>query len=455
MALTSQRGGQVAQLETKSLKSTHLPDPPPLTPTLRQYGLNARTLRKINEAYTKRAQELRDTAAAAIAQASTALSSFPRSSSDEKVTAIFTQFYLRSLHKWIRDMEATVSSRGSWWKMEGRRPFNHDYVPLLEHFFDENPLPSHAEKAFLAKKSGMTYKQIHVWFQNRRSRTKREGRTRKKCSAHDATLPMDSSCTRMKRCTVEKDRPASLAKVHTPSSGYAVVPRASAGDKLLDAPTPPHAFPTPYPPSCSYDAFPADLGTFPSHCWLRSRSTMIRTTTVDVDALAGLFSQLNIKDSHGGTPQISRRHELSLPGLAFTTRPLSAPLPSFVSSEPRLPPKRYPLLPVIRAPHWRRRVFKSPGPKALPLTLVPLATAEKGKTAKNVTSRCNFAPLPRRTPRSLTSTLRSVSPLSDTSAFSSGSSLRSISSGSDVCQCEAMHSTADLPRPHLYTVSVH
>lgn len=34
---------------------------------------------------------------------------------------------------------------------------------MLEHFFDENPFPTHADKESLAKKSGMTYRQIHVW----------------------------------------------------------------------------------------------------------------------------------------------------------------------------------------------------------------------------------------------------------------------------------------------------
>ena len=37
------------------------------------------------------------------------------------------------------------------------------YLPLLEHFFDENPFPTHADKVFLAKKSNMQYRQIHVW----------------------------------------------------------------------------------------------------------------------------------------------------------------------------------------------------------------------------------------------------------------------------------------------------
>lgn len=38
-----------------------------------------------------------------------------------------------------------------------------EYVPLLEYFFEENPFPTHADKAFLAKKSAMKYRQIHVW----------------------------------------------------------------------------------------------------------------------------------------------------------------------------------------------------------------------------------------------------------------------------------------------------
>lgn len=36
-------------------------------------------------------------------------------------------------------------------------------MPLLEHFFEENPFPTHADKVFLAKKSNMQYRQIHVW----------------------------------------------------------------------------------------------------------------------------------------------------------------------------------------------------------------------------------------------------------------------------------------------------
>lgn len=60
---------------------------------------------------------------------------------------------------------------------------------MLEAFFAEEQFPSRADKMFLAKKAGMSYRQIHVWvsvtrdflssylmlwqFQNRRTRTRR------------------------------------------------------------------------------------------------------------------------------------------------------------------------------------------------------------------------------------------------------------------------------------------
>lgn len=464
LALTAQRGRRVIQLETKSLKSTHLPEAPALIPTLQQYGLSTDTLQKINEAYTKRARELRGIAATAIARASTVLSPnplLPRSSSDDKVTAIFTEFYLNSLHKWIKDMEATVSSHlsvGSRCKTEGKsKPFNYGYVPLLERFFDDNPFPSHADKTFLAKKSDMTYKQIHVWFQNRRSRTKREGKTcRKNCLVQGAPLPMDRLCARMKRYTSEGGQPSPTTRARTASSAYAnVISRANTRDMLLDGPAPPHAFPTPYPPSCSYDPFPTISWTFSSRHWLRSPSTTIRAATIDVDTLVDLFSQLNVKDSRGGPVQTSGFPEPSSGRLAFTTRPLPAPLPSLISKQSRSSPRRYPPLPVIRAPDSRCHVFQPSSCEVSLLTLVPSTTQMTVRAVKNVKSTCTVAPLPQRTSRSADNTCQSLSHASDASAFLPERSLHSVLSGSGIRQCEAKYSIPDLSRTYLHMVSAH
>lgn len=460
MAFTAQGTKRVVQSETKSPKSIYLPEPPPLTPTLQRYALDTGTLQKINEAYIKRARELRDTAAVAIAQATTALSPIPGlsdSSSDERVTAIFTQVYLNTLRRWIEDIETAVSnaSPGSRWKgamTEGKsKPFNYDYVPLLEHFFDETPFPSHADKALLAKKSGMTYRQIHVWFQNRRSRTKKEGKEiRKKSSAQGATLPVDCSCTRMKQYINGRGQPSSVAGKRTPSSDFSFAQRAGTRDKLLGCPAPPHAFPAPYPPSCSYDPFPTNSGSFSSHYWLRSPSTTTRTTAVDVDALVDQFSRLNVKDSRGAATQNSGSRELSSVTLAFTTRPLPAPLPSFVSSESRPPLKRYPPLPTIPAPRSRYYVFDSPRPEARPLALLSLTTSRVAKANSKFKSIRNIAPLPRRIPRSFDNVYRAVSPVSDTSAISSEGSPRSVSSSSDT-----MYSAPDFSHTHHHVVSAY
>ncbi|KAK1236144.1 hypothetical protein PQX77_000615 [Marasmius sp. AFHP31] len=56
--------------------------------------------------------------------------------------------------------------------VEDKRPFNHAYTPVLERYFDMNPKPSAADQEHLAAKSGMSKRQIEVWFQNRRRRTK-------------------------------------------------------------------------------------------------------------------------------------------------------------------------------------------------------------------------------------------------------------------------------------------
>lgn len=440
MASTAHGKARVVQHETKSPKSIHLPEPPSLAPTLQQYGLDAETLQKINEAYNRRARELRDTVAAAIARASTALSpipGLPHTSSNERVTVVFAQVYLNMLRRWIKDIEIAVSRaspeplRKSAITERKTKPFNYDYVPLLERFFDEKPFPSHAEKTFLAGKSGMTYKQIHVWFQNRRSRTKEGRRVHKKPSAQGVTLPVNCSCTRMRHHLNERGRPPSAARRRTPSPDCSSAQRTVARDELLDCPAPPHAFPTPYSLSCLNNPFHLNSESFPSRYWLRSPSTVTKATAVDVDALVDLFSRLNVKDSCGRATQSSGSRGFSSATLAFITRPLPAPLPCFIPSPSRPPSKRYPPLPTIPAPRLRHHVFDTPRPEAWPLTLVPSTAPRAERTNFDVEHIRNIVPLPQRTPHNVHNVYRAVSPVSDTSNTASEGSPGPISSSSD------------------------
>ncbi|KAI0749170.1 hypothetical protein BC629DRAFT_1444882 [Irpex lacteus] len=54
--------------------------------------------------------------------------------------------------------------------------FKQNVVPLLEKVFSANSYPSGDEKRTLAALTGMEYKQVKTWFQNKRSRCKREGK---------------------------------------------------------------------------------------------------------------------------------------------------------------------------------------------------------------------------------------------------------------------------------------
>jgi hypothetical protein len=121
---------------------------------------------------------------------------------------------------------------------------------LLEYFFAENPFPTHADKVFLARKSAMTYRQIHVWvrviigtldpdvddlkkFQNKRNKMKKEGRVlRKKAVAEGAILPLDSLYQRMERFIVlEKRKALALppSPLHIPTK---------QGDKMVSVVSP-------------------------------------------------------------------------------------------------------------------------------------------------------------------------------------------------------------------------
>ena len=86
-------------------------------------------------------------------------------------------------------------------------------MPLLEQSFDDNAFPSRLEKFELAAKCDMGYKQIHVWvrqftsdicvcqrvmivfkFQNRRSRSRKEGKElKRRLPTHTLTKELENA----------------------------------------------------------------------------------------------------------------------------------------------------------------------------------------------------------------------------------------------------------------------
>ncbi|KAJ4472634.1 hypothetical protein C8R41DRAFT_587931 [Lentinula lateritia] len=56
-------------------------------------------------------------------------------------------------------------------------PFNNEYTPILETYFQYDPYPTSRDRQIIAERSGMTRRQIEVWFQNHRRTARQSGIT--------------------------------------------------------------------------------------------------------------------------------------------------------------------------------------------------------------------------------------------------------------------------------------
>ncbi|KAL5535837.1 hypothetical protein ACEPAF_3931 [Sanghuangporus sanghuang] len=148
--------------------------------------------------------------------------------------------------------------------------FDQNFVPFLEKCFSRNQRPSREDKELLAEKTGMSYRQIHVWFQNRRSRTRRS------LGQSEFRNEELTCCSRASSVTLVEDDP--LSRHISPS----------------------YAFPAVYPPEIKEDPFPCRFGDFYSFakpCWSRFPSTTEPPLSkFDVSTLTTAFEKLQIND---------------------------------------------------------------------------------------------------------------------------------------------------------------
>nr|WDY60850.1 HD MAT HD2 protein [Suillus brevipes] len=430
-----------------------LPDPPPIQHALISAGAHPETSLAIEQAYQKRAAELRAVCHSAVTLiCSNQYPSNFRPAPDQKVLSVFTEIYLKQLVTWKQDCVDLYlkHTSGNVQALSNTPKFNFEYVPLLEYFFAENPFPTHADKAFLAKKSAMTFRQIHVWFQNKRNRMKKEGQIlRRKAVAEGATLPLDSLYQRMEKFVLleEKKAPAS-----PPSSPH---PPAKQRDEVmsvtdnrcnpLEPLAPLHAFPSKYPSSCTYDPFPSKNGltNFGVPTWLRRpMTTAVRRPTLDIDGLVDCLSRINILDDSG--PRSRGSVDSFAAVAAITVIPFPAPLPALVrGTATHIAPIRVPLL-AVPATASRRHVFDTPSPQSRPITLVPAPVPEipRGQKAR----RRKMAPLPKRIPHGNPVSHRGVTPAISEASIGSpspSSTSRSSSLGSESSSQSRLFSSAN------------
>ncbi|KAI5115470.1 hypothetical protein M0805_001381 [Coniferiporia weirii] len=258
--------------------------------------------------------------------------------------------YERRVAEWRLGLITTVRTRFGPKEDAGITPpsqpkeklsFNRDFLPQLEYYFSHEQSPSRADKNAMAKKSGMTYRQIHVWFQNRRTRAKKladglgEQRRGPNVIGKSANKRNGPNVGSKLECS---EKLARLPK--TCSSAVA------GNENVFPYVTPPYAFPARYPPHVAPDAdpFPCRYGDFSFLSgvrWERTPTTMRKSQDVpNIISLVAAFERLAVGDrtvidasecsrSPRSSHSPSKMSGCDVTG-PYTVRPLHAPLFSLV-----------------------------------------------------------------------------------------------------------------------------
>ncbi|KAI0735001.1 hypothetical protein C8Q76DRAFT_791585 [Earliella scabrosa] len=196
----AQRYSQYAQKSTTNaprlsvaMSDLSLSVPEPLTPRLVELGVDEMSARRISSAMRRAVLRLKDSCEVGYAQRRQLLQqrADPAHNSTflSRIPTAYTMLYNKTVDQWTTYLLTSLTPRilkaQSLRKHDSllsnsspqpRRPFNQSALPILEQFFERNAFPSRLDKYELALKCDMDYRQIHVWFQNRRSRYRKEGR---------------------------------------------------------------------------------------------------------------------------------------------------------------------------------------------------------------------------------------------------------------------------------------
>ncbi|KAF9535651.1 hypothetical protein CPB83DRAFT_901340 [Crepidotus variabilis] len=255
-----------------------------------------------------------------------------------KLAAEYERSYQTNYIAWIRSMLSQYLSRfPENDNSERRKPlFNAAYTPVLEKYFQTNAYPSALERRILAKKSRMTARQIEVWFQNHRNRSKKDGILLQR--PHFGRLPiclddLEREALGINSSPLTEDESSDDEQTVIDSSFIEPVDNFTSS-------APQHAFPTQYPPHCNYDPFPmgASPSIFPFPQWPRKpQSSSANKSPVDVEELATLFaSKLSLRENISRTiKEKTMTPTNNLPWFCATvTLPPSAPHPALVQPTP-------------------------------------------------------------------------------------------------------------------------
>ncbi|ESK81812.1 homeodomain mating-type protein [Moniliophthora roreri MCA 2997] len=102
-------------------------------------------------------------------------------------TSYQRRFEQKTLPGLLQQLQRSIKQTES----NDQRRFNKEYIPFLEKYFELDAYPSIRDQEVMAQKSGMTRRQIEVWFQNHRRVSRKNGQEPKKKRPSGASAPTD------------------------------------------------------------------------------------------------------------------------------------------------------------------------------------------------------------------------------------------------------------------------
>lgn len=206
--------------------------------------------------------------------------------------------------------------------------------------------------------------------------------------------------------------------------------------------TPPHAFPTRYPPNITCDPFPNENGIFkfPSPVWRRHPSTsQPQAISINMDEFTVMFAALNLEGGVSNVQNNPKTHNF-----------LSSPTPWFAARVTFLPPAPHPAL----MPSSLQSTFppantmasnlSSQNPSSCSRSVSPQILCQKGSAPRKK------AHLPRRTPSSISSLTTTRSRSTSSSSSSSADPITPLFSPSIQVQSAVVIKNAELESLNEY-----
>ncbi|KAI0687917.1 hypothetical protein BC835DRAFT_1419572 [Cytidiella melzeri] len=338
--------------EKQRYLSLNLPDPTPITSYLVRSGWKHAAAEQLSNAYMQHAMDLKldheRIMNSAINACLEAGQWTDRQANIISLHAAYAAAYRRDLTQWTKftvqrseqrlwEYKSSQCTSARVSSSERRSPFKQDATPILERAFSSNPYPTRSEKLTIAGCTGMEYNQVHVWFQNRRNRMKREGKEIRK-------LAFVSENDRCSYSPFESSEPEPVVFSPSPPRTCSPTPKEEHAEPSLhthcpfQTDSPPHAYPAVYDPYYEPRPFPILHGPYtfdtpwPRHC--ATTRCMDTQTAIDMDELSESLSRLNLADketiSASKTQRRPRLCDRSAPCFPSLVQPPAAPLPALV-----------------------------------------------------------------------------------------------------------------------------